>query len=225
MPLDPIHSYLFRDPVSAGTHLLFCAWALCATVLLRRIWAGNHLRRRCITFFGLSIVLLYGASGLYHAIPASHPRLIALFLRLDLAAIHVLIAGTCTPIFALLLCDPWRRALLALVWLLAAMGAASKLFLDLPPFRLTLALYIATGAVGCLPIVEIARAVGPRGLAWLIGGALVYAAGGTCEALRLPVVLPGFVGHHEILHICDMIGTSCHLVFVVRFVLPCPRRC
>ena len=223
MPPDPLHPCLFRHPVSAGTHLLFCAWALCATVLLRRTWASDRLRRRCMSVFGLSIVLLYGASGLYHAIPSTHPRLIALFLRFDLAAICILIAGTCTPMFAILLLDPSRRLLLALVWVLAAVGVAGKLFLALPPFPLTLSLYIATGAVGCLPIVTVARAVGARGLAWLIGGALVYAAGATCEALRWPVVLPGVFGHHEMLHVCDMIGTSCHLVFVVRFVLPYPR--
>jgi hemolysin III len=219
MPIDPIHPLFLRHPVSAGTHLLFCAWAVWATLLFRRLSADDRFRRACVTVFGLSMVVLYGASGLYHAIPANFPRLIDMFLRADLAAIHVLIAGTCTVMFAVLPVGRFRRLLLVLVWMFAAAGAASKALPALPPVRVTLALYVANAAVGCLPARSLARAVGPGGMAWIAAGALAYAAGATCDRLRWPVPLPGVLGPHEILHLCDMLGTSCHVVFVVRYVL------
>jgi hemolysin III len=219
MPGDLIHPFGFRHPVSAVTHLLFCGWAVYVTAVFRRLTTGDRARQMSASIFGASMVLLYGASGLYHAIPATQPRWIALFRRLDLAAIHVLIAGTCTAIFAVLPAGRPRHVPLALVWAVAAAGAVSKALPALPDFSITLALYVASAAIGCLPVMALARMVGARGLFWIVGGAAVYATGATCEALRWPVPVPGIVGYHEILHVCDMIGTSGHVVFVVRYVV------
>src|SRR5262245_26374325 len=124
MPSDSIQPFLFRHPVSAGAHLLFCVWAIYATSLLRRLCGPHRLRRASVTVFGLSAIVLYAVSGLYHAIPSSQPELIALFLRLDLGSIHLLIAGTCTPVFVILMQGRARLVLLALTWVLALGGAA-----------------------------------------------------------------------------------------------------
>jgi predicted membrane channel-forming protein YqfA (hemolysin III family) len=77
-----------------------------------------------------------------------------------------------------------RRVLLALVWPVASIGAFSKALPTLPRFSMTILIYGASAAIGCLPVVELAHVVGPRGLAWVAGGAVVYAIGATCEAVR-----------------------------------------
>jgi hemolysin III len=213
MPTDPIQPFLFRHPVSAGTHLLFCAWAIYATALLRRLCASDRLRRASVTVFGASVVLLYASSGLYHAIPAGHPDLIHLFLRLDLASIHLLIAGTCTPVFAILLRGLMRLLLLVLNWALAE--AAVALFLPRLSSSPPLALYVVQAACAFIPAVVLARSVGSRGMALLIGGTLVYLFGTICDLRRWPVLVPGAIGPHEVLHVCDMIGTSCPLGFTL----------
>lgn len=216
MPPDPIHPFLLRHPVSAGTHLLFAAWAFYAALLLRRL-ARDGTRRAALTCFGASLVLLYLASGAYHAVPPDWPRLLGFFRLLDLCMIHALIAGTCTA--ALVLLPPRPRAwMLALVWAVALAGACSKWLLPLPGGPATVGLYAAAGLLGLLPAPALARAVGWRGLGWLFGGALAYAVGGTCEALRAPVVWPGYVGPHEVLHLCDMLGSTMHLAFAMKFV-------
>jgi hypothetical protein len=43
--------------------------------------------------------------------------------------------------------------------------------------------------------------------------------GAVIEGAKWPVPLPGVVGHHELLHVCDMFGTLVHFGFVTRFVL------
>jgi len=219
MPSDPIHPFLFRHPVSAGLHLLYAAWALYALALLRRLTRHDRARRAAVTCFGVSLVLLYVASGLYHAVPASAPRLVEFFRLLDLSMIHVLIAGTCTAAFALL-SGRLRAVMLALAWLVAAVGVLSKWLLTLPGPRSTIGLFAAAALLGMAPIVQIGRAAGWRGVAWLVGGGLAYATGATCEALRWPIVWPGVVGPHEVLHLGDVIGSTMHVVFVLRFVAP-----
>jgi hemolysin III len=213
----------FRDPVSATLHLLWCLWALYATALLWRLSRGDPLRRWSVACFGLSRVLLYGASGAYHAAPADRPRLVAALRRLDHSAIYLLIAGTYTPIFAVLLRGRLRASLLALVWGLAVLGIACKWLLPWPPFVFAVAVYLGMGWVGLVPVWQMTRAVGVRGMAWGLLGGLLYTAGALCEAAHWPVLVPGVFGSHEVLHLCDMGGTLTHVFFVGRYVLPFRR--
>src|SRR5262245_1252216 len=98
MPGSAIEPFVFRHPVSALSHLLWCLWAVYAAALLWRL--ARPECRRSLAVFGAGMALLYAASGVYHSIPADYPRLVTTFRRFDLAAIHLLIAATCTPLFA-----------------------------------------------------------------------------------------------------------------------------
>jgi hemolysin III len=150
-------------------------------------------------------------------------KVLRAFQLLDHSAIYVLIAGTYTPVFALLL-GGWRRVLfLALVWALAAAGVGCKWLLPWPPYGLAIGLYAGLGCVGLLPGAHLVRAAGARAMGWALLGGLVYLAGGVCEATRWPVLVPGVVGAHEVLHLCDMGGTSLHVFFVTRYLLPVRR--
>src|SRR5204862_8193178 len=86
------------------------------------------------------------------------------FRLLDHSAIYLLIAGTYTPMFAVLLNGRWRIAALSLVWSLAVAGIVMKWTLAAPSYPVTVGLYIAVGWVGLLPTVPLVRAVGLRGL-------------------------------------------------------------
>lgn len=216
---DEIVSFIFRNPVSAGTHLLWCLLSMYITALLWRLSRGDRLRQWSTGIFGLSMVLLYGSSGLYHAVLG--PQALLPYLRkLDHSAIYVLIAGTYTPIVAVLLRGRLRIALLSLVWGLAGMGIAAKWLLPWPPYGLTVALYIGMGWIGVLPIGPLIRAVGVPAMLWGLLGGLLYTFGGVCDAAKWPVLLPGIIGYHEVLHVADMGGTLIHVIFVVRYVLP-----
>ena len=223
MAKDDIVSFVFRDPVSAGTHLLWCVLGLFITALLWRLSRGDRVRQLSTGMFGLSMVLLYGASGAYHAVPRETPQLMAYLRLLDHSAIYVLIAGTYTPVFAVLLRGRLRVVLLTMIWALAGVGIAAKWLLPWPPYGLTVALYILMGWVGIFPIWQLIRAVGVRGMAWGLLGGLFYTFGGVCDALSWPVLLPGVIGYHEVLHLADMGGTLIHVFFIVRYVLPFQR--
>lgn len=219
---DQIHSFIFRNPVSAGTHLLWCLLGAYITALLWRLSRGDWLRRWSTGTFGLSMVLLYGASGLYHAVPGREP-LLPYLQKLDHSAIYVLIAGTYTPVFAVLLRGRLRIVLLALVWSLAGVGIAAKWLLPWPPYWLTVLLYIGMGWFVLLPIRQLIRAVGARAMLVGLMGGLLYTFGGVCDAAKWPILLPGIIGYHEVLHVADMGGTLFHVFFVVRYVLPFQR--
>jgi hemolysin III len=219
---DEIVSFVFRNPVSAGTHLLWCILGVYVTALLWRLSRGDRLRQLSTGAFGLSMVLLYGASGAYHAVPRWEP-LLPYLQKLDHSAIYVLIAGTYTPVFAVLLSGRLRLGLLALVWGLAGAGILAKWLLPWPPYGLTVSLYVVMGWIGLLPIVPLIRTVGVQAMVWGLLGGVLYTFGGVCDAVKWPTLLPGVIGSHEVLHLADMGGTLIHVFFVVRYVLPFQR--
>jgi hemolysin III len=222
--MDSPPGFPLRDPVSALTHLSAGLVAAYAALLLWRLAGGDRTKRLSLACFGTCMVLLYAVSGTYHAIPlpkTSHT--VEVFRRLDHSAIYLLIAGTYTPVFAVLLRGRLRAGLLAVVWLLAAAGVVAKWLLPIAADGLTIGLYLGLGWLVVVPLPALVRAVGVRGMAWGAAGGLCYTAGALFELARWPVLIPGLVGWHEILHVWVMAGTALHVLFMVRYVVPFRR--
>src|SRR5436305_12144082 len=76
---NEILPFVLRNPVSSLTHLGWCLWAVWVTGLLWKLARGNRWRQLSVGCFGLSMVLLYGASGTYHAIPSHFSLLVMPF--------------------------------------------------------------------------------------------------------------------------------------------------
>lgn len=205
----------FREPFNAWSHLAGLVLAAAGTVLLLRLADG---RGRLIAFavYGGSLMLLYAASTLYHALHLSPQRLRSL-RTLDHIAIYFLIAGTYTPVSLLTLANAGGPTLLATSWGIAAAGIPFKIrWLDAPVWIST-AIYLAMGYLALLAVVPIAQAVGWGGLAWLVAGGLAYTVGAVIFALGRPNPRPGF-GHHEIWHLLVLLGSGCHFAFVLFHV-------
>jgi hemolysin III len=200
-----------REPVSGLTHL---AGALLAMVALGVLLAGAASEGRMDQFvafgvFGCSLVALYGASALYHLLPVS-PTAVARLRRLDHITIFVLIAGTYTPICVLALEGGWGAGLLGVVWTLAFCGIVLKLLWMDAPRWLSVGLYLAISAIF--------EAVPPGGIAWILGGGLVYSAGAVIYGLKWPNIKPGVFGFHELWHLFVLAGSACHFWAMLRYI-------
>jgi hemolysin III len=225
MPQETIPLLGLRDPVSSTTHLAACLFAIFATTVLWRLARSKGRRAQfAMGAFGLSMVVLYGASAIYHALSLP-PEQLRFFRLVDHSAIYVLIAGTYTPAFYFLLPDrPYRRLLLGGIWCFALAGIVCKWTVPETPYWLTVGLYFGMGWVGALTVVEMLRAIGVRGLAWGLWGGLSYTLGGLADLFQWPRLFPGLFGPHEVFHLFAMGGTFCHVVFMVRHVIPFRRR-
>jgi hemolysin III len=209
-----------RDPVSTATHAAACLWSLYATGVLWRLCRGQPRKQWSLACFGVSMILLYAASALYHA-PRLSPEALKPLQLIDHSAIYTLIAGTYTPAFAVLIPRRWlRRLLLAGIWALAIAGIACKWSIASVPYPVTISLYLGMGWFGLLAIVELVRAVGWGGMCWGLGGGVLYTLGGIADWMQWPILYPGFFGYHEFFHICAMAGTFCHFILMVRYVVP-----
>jgi hemolysin III len=210
-----------REPVNGLTHLAGGLLACVGLVVLLETAASAGRVDQIVAFgiFGLSLIALYSASALYHLLPLS-PAGTARLRRLDHMMIFVLIAGTYTPFCLLALEGAWRVGLLALVWSLAMCGILFKLFWMGAPRWLSVALYLGMGWVAVIAAPALFQAVPPRGMAWVLGGGLVYSLGAIVYGLRRPNPWPRVLGFHELWHLFVVVGSACHFWAVLRYLAP-----
>ncbi|OGO77305.1 MAG: hemolysin III, partial [Chromatiales bacterium RIFOXYA1_FULL_46_5] len=143
--MKAVTSYSATEELShAISHGLGVLASVVGLYLMLELTANTDLWRQASSWvFGLSLILLYGSSTLYHSIQDLNHKL---WLRkLDHSAIFILIAGTYTPFTLVSLRDNWGWWLFALVWSIALAGVLLKLFTGAKYQKLSLALYLIMG--------------------------------------------------------------------------------
>ncbi len=209
-----------RDPVSSASHLATALWAVFATILMVRLTVPGNGRRTAVLIYGLSMIVLFLASGTFHGVKNTTPDELRFYQKLDQSAVYILIAGTNTPLLTILLQGRWRRTFLCLVWAFALTGVCSLWLLPKPPHPLVVSLYLGLGYLGTIPIFHYYRAVGWRAMNWLWIGAGFYTLGAICELTQWPTIVPGWVQSHEVLHLCDSAASVAFFLFIIRYVIP-----
>lgn len=128
-----------------------------------------------------------------------------LLARLDQAAIFLLIAGTYTPMLALLNGTPVGELMLIGVWSGSLIGIALKLIVPQHFGRLALLLYAGIGWSGLLIFQSLAAALPPSTMWLLLAGGVAYSSGiifHVWERLKF---------HNVIWHCFVVLGASLHL--------------
>jgi channel protein (hemolysin III family) len=206
----------FSDPVSSLTHLAAAVVFAILSVNLITRGRGDARRVASLAVFAFSAVLLLSLSGVYHLLsPGTAQR--SVLMRLDHAAIFLLIAGSFTPVHVILLRDLWHWHLLAWIWVAAIAGLVLKtVYFDATPQWLGLLMYLGLGWLGLISTIALARRFGVRFVLLLVWGALAYTIGALVDHLRWPVLVPGVVGPHELFHLAVLAGISFHWAFIRR---------
>ena len=197
--------------ITHGIGLALSVVGLAALVVLS-IMRGNAWHIAGCTTFGVTLVLLYAASTLYHSFHT--PRLKRILKIFDHTAIYLLIAGTYTPFTLVNLRGFWGWVLFAVVWSLCLFGIVWKAFhAERFPIVSTL-LYIAMGWLVLIAVKPLLLAVPLSGIVWLLAGGSFYTVGVLFYALkRVPY-------NHAIWHVFVMAGSICHYFAVMFYVLP-----
>lgn len=207
-----------REPGSALTH--FIAWLMAVTaatpLLIKASADGNTF---AIGIFTTSMVLLYGASTIYHSVTVSD-KVLKIFRKFDHMMIFVLIAGSYTPVCLIVLGGKLGYTLLALVWSVALIGMAIKAFWITCPKWFSSLIYIAMGWLCLLVFGTLWNTLPHAAFGWLLAGGIIYTIGGIIYALKLPIFnsFHKYFGSHEIFHLFVMGGSICHFIFMYLYV-------
>lgn len=204
-----------REPASALTHMIGAALSVVglAYLIYLGVTRGPWHLASFLTF-GISLILLYTASTIYHALKVSEKA--TLFLRkIDHVMIFVLIAGSYTPFCLLPLRGPWGWSLFGTIWGLALLGAVTKLFWMNAPRWLSTGFYLLMGWLVVIAVYPMVQTVQTPSLILLAVGGLFYTAGAILYATKWPNPWPGRFGFHEIWHLFVMAGSTAHFASVV----------
>ena len=207
------------DVVSSASHFATAVWAAFATLVLLRLTKGHGIGRWAIGFFGLSMVLLYSASALFHGWRYATFEEQLLFQKLDKSAVFLLIAGSYVPVVVYLLQGRWRRWTFATVAGMTLFGIGSLWLAPDLPHEILVGVYVLLGLSGLAPIRQYAAVAGWHNVKWAVGIVSPYLGGATVEVLQQPVLLPGWLGPHELMHIGVTLGSLVYFAFLLKVLI------
>lgn len=213
---------IFRDPVSGLTHLFGALASLIGLIILIRyelnIPNSTPLGLTAVIMFGISLILLYTASSVYHLVKSSD-KVIKTLRKLDHSMIFILIAGTYTPVCLISLHGKLRWIMFISIWVLAIIGVSFKMIWFNCPRWLSTLFYVFMGWIAVFLISPISKAINIKGIVWLILGGVFYTVGAVIYAAKWPKINSKVFGFHEIFHLFVLVGSFCHYFMVFKYVL------
>jgi len=201
------------EKFNALTHLVGAVLALAGAVVLVVLAAlgGDPWKVVSVSIYGLTLVLLYSFSVLYHSLRG---RAKDVLRELDHQSIYLLIAGSYTPFCLISLRGPWGWSLLGVVWCLAVLGGLQELWPIGKARILSVVIYVAMGWIVLVAAVPLLKALGPVGFAWVAAGGLFYTIGIVFYALDTRLTHA-----HGVWHLFVIAGSVTHYVAILRLVV------
>ncbi|MGA9173485.1 MAG: hemolysin III family protein [Thermoactinomyces sp.] len=208
-----------KEPVNTWTHFVTFLAAIVGLVFLINLSWSNPSTLVTMTIYGVSVILLYGASSLYHWVSTTPKK--ELFLRkMDHCAIYLLIAGSYTPVFYYGLDGSWKWIMLSCVWILAIIGIVLKLLFIHAPRYISTAFYVTLGWIALIPFVQLIHTLPTGAIILMVLGGVFYTIGAIIYATKCFNFFPDKFGFHEVFHLFIMAGTALHFAMMVIYILP-----
>ena len=210
----PQHETLGETIANVATHGAGAAMAVVGLAVLTALsvdQGATPVTVASMVIYGATLVLLYSASTLYHAVRG--PRARDICRLMDHGAIFLLIAGTYTPFVLVGLGGPAGWVWFVVIWSLAIGGILLRVFLRTHSTKLFVPLYLAMGWLMVMVAGDLVSTLA-HGMTWLAVGGAFYTTGLVFYAWRsLPY-------NHAVWHVFVLGGSACHFIAVAAYVLP-----
>ncbi|HEY8295895.1 MAG TPA: hemolysin III family protein [Micrococcaceae bacterium] len=193
-------------------HAVATPFALAAGIVLICI-APTALGKITSAIYAVTGILLFGVSALYHRGNWT-PRMRGVLKRLDHTNIMLVIAGTYTPVTAMLLAPGPRTVLLWVIWTGALLGVLFRVLWVGAPRWLYVPIYVALGLAAVFFLPELMAASVPATVLIIFGGAF-YIAGAVFYGIKRPNFSPAHFGFHELFHAFTVVGFAAHFAAIV----------
>jgi hemolysin III len=207
----------FREPVNGLTHFFAACLSVIGTFILLFIGHHDPALTIALAVYGVSLVLMFSSSALYH-LKKSTPEGLKRLRKLDHTSIYLLIAGTYTPICVYFFSGFWKWGMLSIIWAIAVAGISFKLVYLNAPRWLSTAIYLMMSWLALAGIGEILRTMPAGALFWFFAGGFFYTFGAVIYAIKKPNFFNGKFGFHEIWHVFVILGAFSHYMVVAAFI-------
>lgn len=224
--IDVYSLLILREPLSAITHLCGAACFAAMGVDLLRRGRGDVVHMGSLLILATASVVLLTTSGLYHSMWPGPWR--SLLVRADVSAVFLLIAGSLTPVHAILFRGLERWVPLALIWTTAILGIALRVaYFDSLSGEAGIGIFLLFGWSGAVTSIVVSVRYGWAFVRNGVFSGCAYTVGAIVLASHRPTLLPGIIGPHELWHLAVLAGLALHWRFVFQFAsgeLPAARQ-
>jgi len=203
-----------EERINIASHAIGLVLSVIALILLvaRAAIYGNVWHITSFSIFGISLVMLYTASTVYHS--TKDAKLRSRLRIVDHATIYILIAGTYTPFTLVTLNGFTGWWIFGITWGLALTGIILKLFFTGRFEIISTLMYVFMGWVIVFAIEPLVNNFSTAGIAWLVAGGVAYTLGAILYGVRIMKY------NHATFHVFVLIGSAMHFVSVFFYVLP-----
>ena len=203
----------YGERLNALTHLAGAVLALGGAVVLVVLAAlgGDAWKVVSVSIYGLTLVLLYTVSTLYHSLRGRAKHVLQ---KLDHESIYLLIAGSYTPFCLVTLRGPWGWSLFGVIWGLALLGILQELRPRRESRILSMVIYVVMGWAALVALVPLWQKLGSTGFAWVATGGLFYTVGIVFYALDTRLTHA-----HGVWHLFVIAASATHYVAILNYVL------
>jgi hemolysin III len=201
------------EKFNAWSHLIGAVLAAIGAVWLLALasFTGDLWKIVSVAIYGVTLLLLYSISTLYHSMRGPAKRVMQ---KLDHLSIYLLIAGSYTPFCLVTLRGPWGWTLFGIVWSLALIGMLQEIKPRSEARVLSLIIYAVMGWIVLVAVKPLIAALGMTGFKWLAAGGVLYTVGISFFAYD-----SRFRHWHGIWHLFVMAGSLLHFVAILFYVL------
>ena len=205
---------LSEELLNAISHGLGALFGIVGTVLciVKAANTGDPWRIVSGRIFGVTVLLLYLMSCLYHALKVNMAKRV--FRVIDHCTIFLLIAGTYTPFTLVTLRGTAGWVLFGIVWGMAVLGITLNA-VNLKKFsKISVACYLVMGWAIIAAFQPLAEALAPQGVSLLIWGGIAYTVGAILYGIGAKVKY-----FHSVFHFFCLAGTVLHFFAIYLYVL------
>ena len=201
-----------EEKLNIWSHAFGIFLSIIALVLLiiKAVQQDNIWMMISFPIFGVSLILLYLASTLYHA--SKEPQKRFKLKVFDHAAIYVLIAGSYTPFTLVSLNGERGWLIFSMVWVMAFTGIILKLFFTGRFKVVSTAMYVLMGWLIIFYFQDLTAHLHEKGVFYLILGGVLYTIGAILYSIKK------IKFNHAIFHFFVLAGSFCHFLSIYLYV-------
>ena len=201
-----------EEKLNIWSHAFGIFLSIIALVLLiiKAVQQDNIWMMISFPIFGVSLILLYLASTLYHA--SKEPQKRFKLKVFDHAAIYVLIAGSYTPFTLVSLNGETGWLIFSMVWVMAFTGIILKLFFTGKFKVISTAMYVLMGWLIVFYFQDLTAHLHEKGVFYLILGGVLYTIGAILYSIKK------IKFNHAIFHFFVLAGSFCHFLSIYLYV-------
>ena len=201
-----------EEKLNIWSHAFGIFLSIIALVLLiiKAVQQDNIWMMISFPIFGLSLILLYLASTLYHA--SKEPQKRFKLKVFDHAAIYVLIAGSYTPFTLVSLNGETGWLIFSMVWVMAFTGIILKLFFTGKFKIVSTSMYVLMGWLIVFYFQDLTAHLHEKGVFYLILGGVLYTIGAILYSIKK------IKFNHAIFHFFVLAGSFCHFLSIYLYV-------